>query len=204
MAFQSSTKRVQVGPGTLYIAALGSAEPTTVSAAWPSAWNPVGYTNNGSTFTQQTTFQGLYVEEELLPLLNAATQATAAVTFAMAEVTARNLQAALNGGLGANSDVQGTTDGGATWIAPPTLGLEQRVMVGWDSSPKAGTGFPNMRLILRQCIQTGNLSMARQKGVNYAQIAATFTAEIPAAAGTANNGKTYDPFVILLDPALNS
>ena len=42
-----NSSRVKVGVGTLYVAALASSEPITVTAAWPSTWRPIGYTDTG-------------------------------------------------------------------------------------------------------------------------------------------------------------
>ena len=174
--------RVKVGPGTLYAAPLGTTEPVSVTAAWPSAWKPLGYTDTGSDFSLNPSTAQVQVEEEYWPVREVITGYAGSLTFALAEVTAQNLVVVLNGGIAAvSSAVQGTNPDGSVWVEPPDIGQEVRIMLGWDALPKAGvTGDPFGRLIARQCLQTGTVKVTRRKGNNKATYAATFTLEKPA------------------------
>jgi hypothetical protein len=141
---------VVYGAGTLYIAPLASVEPTSVSSAWDAAWTKLGYTDAGSTFSYQLAVTAIDVAEELNTLKWIPSGLTADVAFALAEMTKRNLSVALNGGIV-------TADGTDTTFEPPDLGSEVRVMIGWD----AANGLE--RWIYRQCLQSGNVQLARQK-----------------------------------------
>lgn len=58
---------VRVGPGWLYIAPLDSDEPAGLTAAWPAAWTPLGYTDQGSSFVFESSFEDVVVAEVSLP-----------------------------------------------------------------------------------------------------------------------------------------
>lgn len=186
-AFDGS--RIEIGPGTLYAAPLGTTEPDSVTGAWGAGWVPLGYTDAGSTFAYQLQTAAVTVEEEYFPIRTVTTGATATLSFSLAETTRQNLLLAMNAGIG-SSLVAGTTGTSGTdtsiWAEPPALGSEVRVMLGWDSIPKAGSTGTDVdafaRLIARQCFQTGNISIQRRKGNNKPLYACTFTLEKPPSA----------------------
>ncbi len=93
---------VKVGPGLLYVAPIGTTEPTTGSAALPSAWVAIGYTDNGSMFNSELSFEEIEVEEELDPIRTTATKRVTTVDFEMAEINATHLAIAFNGGTRSN------------------------------------------------------------------------------------------------------
>lgn len=199
-AFSNAARRIQLGPGTLYWAPLGSAEPTSVSGAWPGAWNKFGYTIGGSTFAYTPTFGDVNVEEELLALDAQATDATASLTFNLAELTAQNLLVAYNAASGpAASKV--TLPDGSILIAPPQLGAEERIMLGWDHGAK-GVPDGTERLLIRQALQTGAISTQRQKGTTPAQYPMNFRPFVPGIQGTAGNGTGFEPFFHIKHPSL--
>ena len=82
---------IALGPGTLYTAAVGAAEPATLVAAWDAAWTDLGYTFEGHTFSSESTVEEVEVAEELVPLLYVTTKVVAKAEFTLAEVTATNL-----------------------------------------------------------------------------------------------------------------
>lgn len=174
--------KVKIGPGTLYAAPIGTVEPTGVSGTWSTGWTPIGYTTKGSTFTFTPTLGDVEVEEEIWPIRHVVTKYTAKLTFVMAESTQRNLVLALNGGIGtaSNSAMKGSTAGGV-WVEPPTPGTEQRVMLGWDSQPKATVTPTNVygRLIVRQAMQDGPVKVTHQKGTNKSVYSVSFVLEKP-------------------------
>lgn len=177
----SDSSKVKLGPGTLYVAELGTSEPTSISGAWGAGWGQLGYTDAGSQFDYATTNDPVEVEEELFPIRYTPTGATGSLTFALAEQTANNLLIALNAGVTADRAANTTgdiTDG--VWVEPPSLGTEKRVMLGWDSLDYNQNGEAFGRIVARQCLQQGSLSIIRRKGNNKALYACTFNLEKPA------------------------
>lgn len=158
-------------PGKLYIAPIGTTEPTTVSAAWPAGWVPLGYTDEGSAFNYEISTDNVEVAEELDVLARVTTGRDASVEFALAEITNRNLNIAFNGGIVAG-------DGLAWSFEPPDLGSETRVMIGWDALPTVGSN--DLRVIFRQCLQGGSLGLENRKGATKSTISANFQLEKPA------------------------
>lgn len=152
---------VRVGPGKLYIAPIGSTEPTDLATAWDAAWVELGYTDEGSTFAFENTFEDVMVAEELEPIEIQQTARNISATFAAAELTADNLQTALNGGTI-------TTVTGTVTFEPPSAGDFDYVMVGWESDDALE------RWIFRKGIQTGNVEIARRRAPNKATIPMSF------------------------------
>lgn len=158
---------VKVGPGLLYVAPIGTTEPTTGSGALPSAWVAIGYTDNGSLFNSETNFEDIEVEEELEPIRTTATKRTTNMDFEMAEINARNLSIAYNGG------TIGSPSGGFVTFEPPALGSESRLMVMWQSDDDQEA------LLLRRVVQIGSVGMPRRKAPDKTVIPVSFRVEIP-------------------------
>lgn len=179
--------RIEIGAGTLYAAPLGTTEPTAVTGAWPAGWLSLGYTDTGSTFAYALQTAAVTVEEELLPVKVVATGATADLSFSLAELTARNLALVLNGGFGSSlvTGVETVNGDGSISVQPPTPGTEVYVMLGWDAIAKQGItgtdpGTGLERLIVRQALNTGSISVVARKGNNKRVYAAKFSAVKPA------------------------
>lgn len=166
MTWSGNSAVVAFGPGKLFVAPLGSTEPTDLTTAWDAAWIPIGYTKDGSTFSMQLASAQVEVAEELAPIKIVVTGRTATIAFNMSQLTAKNLKTSLNGGTI-------TSGSGIVTFDPPTVGQEVRVMLGWEADAA------DERWIYRQCIQTGNTQIQRQKGANNAEIAVTFSLEKP-------------------------
>lgn len=176
---------VKVGAGTLYVAILGTTEPSGPSSTAglpPSAWHPLGYTEDGNDFSQTVASTDLEVAEELEPIRSVVTSRSSTIGFNLAQATARNLQLALNGG-----GVDPTATSGVVSPTIPAIGAEQRVMLLWDSSD----GLE--RWIYRQCLQTGAVNIGRKKGTKVL-IPVVFKLERPASG--------LRPFQPLLDASL--
>jgi hypothetical protein len=157
---------VRVGPGVLYIAPVGTAEPTDLTAAWDAAWIPVGYTDEGSEFVFDQTFEDIEVAEELEPVNVIQTARQTTVNFAAAELTATNMQRALNGGAI-------TTALGVVTFEPPSVGSFTDVMLGWE----ADDGLE--RWVFRRCRNTGSVNIPRRKGTDKAIVPMAFRALKP-------------------------
>jgi hypothetical protein len=157
---------VTYGAGLLWFAPLGTAEPATLVAAWPAGWVKLGYTKEGHQESHQLTITDVEVAESFDPIKRVTTKRDTRVAFALAEMTAAHLKVVLNGGT--------ITPGvGFSTYEPPDVGAEVRLMLGWDSDDELE------RVIWRQCIQAGNLQIARRKGGDYATLPAEFALEVP-------------------------
>lgn len=187
-AFDSS--HIKISPGTLYIAPLGSTEPTSVTGAWPAAWVELGYTDTGSTFQFGPTTANVTVEEEFYPVEEAIVTYTGKVTFVLAETTRRNLAIAMNTGVPGSavfpSDTQGGDGLGTLYQDPPDPGEENRVMIGWDSLQKGVTTGtdPFARFICRKTLQVGQVTRIARKGNNKAMYSCDFSIIKPPGTGT--------------------
>ena len=161
-------------PGLLYIAPLGTTEPTAVDVAWPAGWVPLGYTDTGSVFNYSLSSENVEVAEELDVFARVTTGRDASVEVALAEITLKNLTIAFNGGVMTAAG----QDGADFEFEPPDLGTETRVMLGWDASPDPLTN--DLRMIFRQVLQGGSLGLENRKGATKQTISATFQLEKPA------------------------
>lgn len=158
---------IALGAGTLYIAPLGTPEPTNLATAWDEDWIDLGYTAEGSEFAYEITSAPVEVAEELDPVRIVTTGRNARVNFALAEITAANLKRALNGG----TITSGT---GIVTFDPPAIGTEVRTMLGFQSEDD------QERWIFRQCLQSGSVAIARRKGADKSTMPVSFALEKPA------------------------
>lgn len=162
----------------MYIAPIGSTVPNDLETPWAVAWTPLGYTNEGSEFVFDQSFDNVEVAEELDPVNVIQTARETTINFALAEMTAANLQRALNGGVI-------TTPGGVTKFEPPSVGSVTEQMIGWE----ADDGLE--RWVFRRCRNVGSVSIPRRKGADKAILPMSFRALKPTGAAA---------FVFLHDP----
>lgn len=146
---------VVLGVGWLYVAPIDTADPTVASAALPSAWRCLGYTEEGSTFTMERSFDDIEVAEELEPIDSVNNKTVNMIAAQLAQATRKNLAFALDG-------TANDTDSNLTPLEPPAPGEEQFFKMVWDkkASPSDTT---NVRWLWRRCKVTGNIEMAHQK-----------------------------------------
>ncbi|HEY5055471.1 MAG TPA: hypothetical protein VII58_04880 [Acidobacteriaceae bacterium] len=152
---------VSVGSGTIYYAAIGTAEPATLTGAWVSGWINVGYTEKGTTFTRGVTATDIDVAEEFYSIGEVITGYTGTIDFALSQMTAENMSIAFNGGTITTNIVD-------VYFDPPAAGAEVYAMLGWQSND--GTE----RYIWRKVIQTGATATSRQKVLPQALIPVSF------------------------------
>lgn len=158
---------ISLGPGTLYVTDIATADPTSASATLPSAWRQVGYTEEGSTFEYQLTTESVFVAEALDPVRTDSTKREGKLSFSMAEMTRQNLALALNEGAAvANS---------TALLEPGALGAELRVKIILDTQSGA-------RWLFRKCFNGGQISIAHKKAPDKALIPVEFTLELPTGA----------------------
>lgn len=149
--------QVLTDPGILWIAAIGTAEPTPTAAggkftdALPPAWLLLGPTDEGSTFSDSVDTDTITVAEFLSAIRNVVTGRTSSLAFALASWTLSNYRRALNGGIAAIAPT-GTVGSEVTSLEPPVEGSETRAMLMWESTDST------LRLMGRQCFQTGEVS----------------------------------------------
>ena len=172
---------VRVGPGTLYIAPVGSTEPSDLTVGWDVAWVKVGYTDEGTTFGFDQTFEDVEVEEEFDAIDTLQTQRAVTVSFSAAELTATNLQRALNGG---------TITSGADIVTfePPPAGEVTRLAIGWEADDG------KERWVFRRCVQQGSVEVSRRKAPDKATIPMEFRVTVPDAGGAPFKAIMLDDF----------
>jgi hypothetical protein len=171
MAAGGTSENVLVGVGRLYVAEIGTTEPTSASAALPSAnWIPIGYTDQGHEFTTDVTQEPVEVAEEVDPIRYENTRRISSVTFAMAEATRFRLAIALGHGADEEDD--------ATPLEPPVAGAEVGVMIVWDSEEDPSDPA-NVRWIYRQCKVAGSITIQHRKSPQKKLIPVTFNLEKP-------------------------
>lgn len=164
MAAGGTPGNVKLGPGRLWYAPLGTADPVSASAALPSAWKPVGYTENGTQISTQISAEGIMVAEEVDPIDVQVTGRTSTLTVEMAETTKSRLELALGAGVVADDN---------TAFEYPVPTAIVGVMFVWDSDETAGVN--NRRVLFRNCIPSGSITEQRRKAPQKATFAAEFT-----------------------------
>lgn len=169
MAAGGTPGNVDLGPGRLYYAPLGTAEPTNCSTALPSAWIALGYTDQGTEFTFDITSEAVEVAEELEPVSFEQTARRTRFTVAMAEMTKKRLALALGAGSGETDD--------SSVFSPPAAGSITEVMFVWDSLDTPGA--TNRRWLFRRCSPSGTITTARRKAPQKALIQVTFDCARP-------------------------
>ena len=161
---------VSLGPGHLWVGSLSATDPTDATTPLDASeddgadgkWVPIGYTDQGATFTYNVTSEPVEVAEELEEIARRRVRAETSIAFAMAETTARNLVLALNGGLVANP----------TSIEPIDADEEQRVKLIHETVTGA-------RWLFRKAYNTGGIEIQNQKAPAKRLIPVTFSIEKP-------------------------
>jgi len=148
-----NVESLSLGPGVLYVAPVGSSEPSDLSTAWPAAWKLIGYTDEGSSLDFEAKYEDVEVAEEVEPVKTVLSSRSASLSFAMAEVTARNLSIAMNGGTI-------TTAAGVTTFTPPDPSAQRELALGFESDDG------QERWIFRKTKQSGKTSLKRRKGAD--------------------------------------
>lgn len=167
MTVGRDSKTAAIGAGTLYLAPIGTAEPTSLTGALDVGFVDLGYTTDGSVFTSGSTTQTITPAEEYYPITTIVTEKTSTVGFALMEITAKNLSVAMNGG------TITSPAGGGVMYEPPAPGAEVRCMLVWQSN----TG--DERYLFRQCFQTSASARNMKKVTPAADLPCLFNLEKP-------------------------
>lgn len=160
MAAGGTPGNVHLGAGRFWVAPVGTTEPTDASSALPSAWRPIGYTEDGTTVTIEITTEEIEVAEEYDPIDEVNTKRTTMLKIQMAEATRRNLALIVSGVADAAND--------ATAYEFPDPGDEVKFMGVWDSEETAAGNDENKRWLFRECKPTGSIETQRNKAPNKA------------------------------------
>jgi len=166
--------QVEIGPGLLYIAKLGTAEPSGLTDTdWGASWVELGYTDKGSQFKIAPTVDDVNVAEEREPVQQVVSTVKSTLTMELAQITAFNFGVAMGGGTI-------VTASGLTTFEPPEAGTEQEVMLGWRSVKL------DEAMLWRRCKSDGALDLSRTSGNTKALIPANFSILVPATPGVAS------------------
>lgn len=170
MAAGGTPSFVNIGPGRLYVAPIGTTEPTSASGSLDAAFRVVGYTEDGNLFSSEITTEPVEVAEEIDPIRFVNTRRISSVQFSMAETTRANLFLAMNEGAAA-------TNSAVAYEPASDLSTLVRVMIVWQSedTPAATT----VRWLFRQCFQTGAVELPHRKAPDKALIPVQFNLEKP-------------------------
>jgi hypothetical protein len=163
-------------PGILWIAPIGTEEPVPTETGGkftdqlPPAWLLLGPTEEGSTFANSTDTDTITVAEFLNAIKNKVTGESASLAFALASWTLTNYRRALNGGVAALAPAG---DGGVVSLEPPAPEDVVRCMLMWESTDST------LRILGRQCFQTGEVSSDFKPGTDKALIPCEYAFEQP-------------------------
>jgi len=164
------------GPGYLWWAPLGSAEPTyaitgsvfTDTVAAP--WVPLGATLEGNELETGIDTDTATVAEFLDPVKIVPTARTTTISFSLYNTTAQHYKRVMNGGTIATVSGSGTTL--LSSYVPVQAGLEVRGMILFESTDNTE------RAVLYQVLQVGAITERRRKGADYNVFPAQFRAEV--------------------------
>jgi hypothetical protein len=180
-ALTIDTSAGSYGPGYLYWAPLGSAEPafsvigSVFTDAWVSPWVPLSPTMEGNELETGIDTDTATVAELLDPVKVVTTGRTTTLSFAVYNTTAQHYKRVMNGGTIATVSGAGTTL--LSSFVPVQAGLEVRGMLGFESSDNTERAF------LYQALQVGAITERRRKGADYNIFPVQYRAEIYPANG---------------------
>jgi len=161
MSAGGTTTNVKLGPGRVWIAPLGTAAPTSASAALDAGYWALGYTEDGTTVDIEYTSEGIEVAEELDPIDYVNTARSVKLNLQAAEVTRKRLAVVL--ALGAEY-----SDDASVIDLPDGAAQQVGVSIVWDSAETAVGNDQNIRWYIPKVLPAGTVSIARQKAPNKA------------------------------------
>lgn len=167
-----NANQVRVGPGKIYVA--GWTDPTTpptlptdLTSDLADDFREAGFTVDGSELTYSATAEQVEVAERLRGIKSIITAVEMTFVTTFAQLNPQNLALAMN----ADPNEAITTAAGVTTFTWPKAGGVTRCSIVWQSDDDLE------RLVLAKCFASGDISIARRKGVEPAAIATTFNVE---------------------------
>lgn len=167
---------VLTGPGFLYWAPGGTAEPTHVSSGGKftdviaSPYVNLGMTTEGTTFGYTSTTESIRAAEAFDPIKIVTTERSGALSANLMHVTLTNLKRVLNGGTLTTTGAAGAE---INRYVPPVPGSETRSVLLWESEDA------DVRLICYQVLNSAELQMQFQKAPGTSTFPITFQLEKP-------------------------
>lgn len=172
MSAAGNSDNISLGAGRLWVAPIGTAEPTSASSALDAAFRAVGYTEDGTTVTIELSNEEIEVAEEYDPVLYVMAKRKIMLKAQLAEATRRNLALTVGGLANDAND--------ATAYTPPDPGAEVPFIVVWDSEETALGNADNIRWLFHQCKSGGTIETKRNKAPNKALLPVELNVEKPA------------------------
>lgn len=166
---------VKLGPGRIYVAALGTAEPTTATAVIPSAWWPLGYTESGTEIQFNRSSENVMVAEEFDPIDVVNVSRDIVLNVEIAERTKKRLILVHGGGAGGVDD--------ATPFELPDPETNTGVMMVWDSDKADTPTSTNRRRLFRLVKPTGSVTESQARAPAKQSVKASFAVLQPTGAG---------------------
>lgn len=156
---------VSVGAGLVYVAPIGTAEPTSAAGFLPVGFQEVGYTKSGSQLKHSVVSTPVEVPWEYEPTMLLTVSRTVTFTVELAQTSINNLLLALNNGSVTNQSS----------ISAPLPGNEVRFMLALAASDGS-------LWLFRQCINQGDLTIKFAKAPDYTTLPCEFALEKPVGA----------------------
>lgn len=167
-------------PGFLWLVPIGTVPwtNTVAGSVFTDAINvaalPLGATEDGTTFSYETTVDPVMAAEFPDPIQFRTTGRQGSIAFNLLNFGLTNYRRALNGGVAALAPTSGTGATALYTLSPPLPGAEVRAMVCWESLDST------LRLMCPQTLQGGTIESAFKKAPDAAVIPCTFNLEVPA------------------------
>jgi len=175
MAAGGTPSNVKLGPGRLWIAPLGTAEPASATAVLPSAWWPLGYTETGTELQFNRTTEAVMVAEEFDSIDEVNVSRDILLNVEIAERTKKRLILVHGGG------ALGVDD--ATAFELPDPETNTGFMAVWDSDKADVPTAFNRRRLLRLCKPTGSVTEAQARAPQKQTVKASFKVLQPSGVG---------------------
>lgn len=159
-----TTANLIAGPATLYIGAYGATEPADTavnSTPATSAWTDLGATQDGLTLAVNMEFFELEVDQVIWVMERRNSKIDPRVKTNLAEATLENFKYAMNsvGTAASGSGYKSFVPDVANSATQPTY--VALIVDGW--APMVSGAGKRRRVILRKCLQMGNIETAYKK-----------------------------------------
>lgn len=175
MAAGGTPSNVKLGPGRLWIAPLGTAEPASATAVLPSAWWALGYTETGTELQFNRTTSAVMVAEEFDSIDEVNVSRDILLNVEIAERTKKRLLLVHGGGAAGVDD--------ATAFELPDPETNTGFMAVWDSDKADVPSASNRRRLLRLCKPTGSVTESQARAPQKQTVKASFKVLQPSGVG---------------------
>lgn len=188
MAVTIKSDRLQLGPGKLWVAPIGTIADadlddfTVASGVFSdgfdagevpgdAAWLPLGATNEGTSINTTVETANVEVAESYDPVVIITTGKAASLVAGLVTFNLTTYQVAFNAASGAWAGTPSAT--AAAIFTPPAVGEEIRRQLMWVSDKMTDI------VVFFQTMQAGSIEEAHRKGADKGVMNCEFRAEIP-------------------------